>query len=394
MNDNPEPIYTSNYHCFMKTAEELYQSFVDEIFGKDVLSIPLNGKSNPVIGSLSHPNEFLVFKKNFKERLIRLKGIYETRSSDYTKLLEKVKNVALENNWEGAYSELVALDVLNKGLPCKGIELDKAVEGEKCFARECGKDSSDEDGYWEDFDAFFDVKTFSDPILGILNNAVISAKKQAGITENFSVLFSYDADRSADEIQRNVGHLISELKSILPSKPRSFSSKVVPNLEYSLLWTTGINSGETTYDPYRHAMNSKDIILSRYAAKFVKRKPTFIIMVHFPWFKEVVSSFDGMNKVFYRALSRRTFCGYLHSNAHMNELISSYSSTTTVRNLSKHLTGVIFIEDESIKKDSASCYVFLNPNAKNSNRSQYPYLLNLASYGDDGLYDDMKYDNY
>lgn len=102
-----------------------------------------------------------------------------------------------------------------------------------------------------------------------------------------------------------------------------------------------------------------------------------------------------MNKIFYRAIARRTFCQYLHSNSKMRMLNNAYSNTTTIRKLSKYLSGIIFIEDLSIEKDSYNIYIYLNPNAKH--KLQHPmkiYFEELLRRATTSDYDDFEYDNY
>ena len=63
--------------------------------------------------------------------------------------------------------------------------------------------------------------------------------------------------------------------------------------------------------------------------------------------------------------------------------------------VSRHLAGIIFIDDNSIKEDSYSCNVIMNPNALNVHSIAEHYLMSLVENGDKrGLYDDLKYDNY
>ena len=57
--------------------------------------------------------------------------------------------------------------------------------------------------------------------------------------------------------------------------------------------------------------------------------------------------------------------------------------------------GIVFIDDNSIKEDSYSCNVILNPNALNTHERARDYLMHLVQKGDKrGLFDDLRHDNY
>lgn len=73
-------------------AYVLYQQLCDEVYGKGAIQIK-PAPTNIVIGTLRHLDDFFEFKKNFKERLIRLRKKVEGTSA-YPALLEQVKQVA------------------------------------------------------------------------------------------------------------------------------------------------------------------------------------------------------------------------------------------------------------------------------------------------------------
>lgn len=375
------------------TAEGQYQKLLDKIFGENAITIPLKGNKNDIIGAFMHKEDSNLFLNNFENRLIRLRDKYKSSTGNYYKLLEKIKNVSIDRNWEGAYSELVALDILNE-FTTDAIDLDTEILGKDCFANECGKKGSDEDGYWRDYDAYFDIKTLADPVKQILNNIIDKAKANLQVIP-IDIQYDYQADVDSTLYENNTAKLTQELSNCLRLKKKTLSSNIVDGLTYHIQWEAGVNIGESSYNPFRHAAENKNLFLKRYAAKFSKRKPTFIVMVYFPWFKEVISDFCDMNKIFYRTIARRTFCQYLHSNSKMSMLNNAYSNTTTIRKLSKYLSGIIFIEDLSIKKDSYNIYIYINPNAKYKLRhSMKIYFDELFRRATSSEYDDFEYDNY
>ena len=70
----------------------LYQHLCDEVFSDGSVVIKPS-PSNNVIGTLRYLEDYIEFKKNFKNRLIRLRDHFEGTPS-YTTLLEQVKLIA------------------------------------------------------------------------------------------------------------------------------------------------------------------------------------------------------------------------------------------------------------------------------------------------------------
>ena len=147
-------------------AYVLYQQLCDEVFGARALQIK-QVPSNNVIGTLRHLDDYDVFKKNFKNRLIRLRKRFEGTAA-YPALLEQVKQVADPKNWEGAYAELVAYDVMWNDHVMTPMELDKTMDAAESYAGEMGYKATNEDGYLPDYGIFFDVKILADTVGVIL----------------------------------------------------------------------------------------------------------------------------------------------------------------------------------------------------------------------------------
>lgn len=375
------------------THEEGYQLFLDSILGTDSIKIPLNGNKNNVIGAINHAKEFQTFKTNFKTRIDKLNRIYHNTPS-YQSLLNTIKQVADDKNWNGAYAELTALDILNIPSLNTAIELDITLPGTESFAIEWGKHETNEDGKWTNFDAFFDVKILSDPVEAILKNIANLAIANTNNSGKCSVLFERALDDEETSYVSNFNKILNELCYGLNEKRTSVTYSYIPGLCFKINWKIGINSAISTYNPYRHAENTKDLVLKRYTYKFMKKKPFFIVFVNFPWFDQVVNDFADMNKVYYRALARRTFCQYIHSNIKMNHISSKYKGNEYAKTVSKYLSGIIFIDDDSLKSNNHSCYVYMNPNRKNRRPTMENYLQSIANFYDDGIYDDFTYDNY
>ena len=114
----------------------LYQQICDEIFGEGTVKIK-PASSNNVIGTFKYIDDYSNFIQNFKKRLIRLRELYE-HTTAYPDILEQVKQVADPKNWEGAYAELVAYDVMWNDFINKPIEINKTLPATESYAGEMG----------------------------------------------------------------------------------------------------------------------------------------------------------------------------------------------------------------------------------------------------------------
>lgn len=386
-----------------KAKEEayvLYQQLCDEVFGAGAVQIK-QAPSNNVIGTLCHLDDFHEFKKNFKQRLIRLRKRFEGTAA-YPALLEQVKQVADPKNWEGAYAELVAYDVMWNDHVMTPMELDKTLDVTESYAGEMGHKATNEDGFIPDYGLYFDVKIFADTVGAILKGIIDDAITNSSQTARCDILPEYPLDDDDDEYSGlNRKMLYDELKDFLVAHnsettgKQYYRSKVLPRLGYRIQWGGGINTAIREYNPYRHAEETKHLIFKRYTKKIMKNEMFMLVLVKFPWYNQQISSFIDADHVYYRSLARRTFCGYCKNTALMNSVVSKFNGTDTVFEVSKHLAGIVFIDDNSIKEDSYSCNVIMNPNAANVHATAEHYLMSLVMNGDKrGLYDDLRHDNY
>jgi len=367
-------------------ANKHYQALLRNILGADSINIPLNGESNNLIGALAHKGDFEDFKSNFELLLKDLKEKYEIDS-----IRETLTKIANSKTWMGAYAELVALSVLKNDYS-GDILTNVTLKEEMSFAKECKKKFTNEDGYWRDFDVYFDTKILSNPIKAILKGIENRALVKASPTDQCSILAEYPMDDDDAEYSKNIAQIEKELVDALTTKKTFVKISTLKKLSFRLHWGSGINSVTMEYSPFRDVEKSKDLILKRYANKLLKNKPFFLVFVNFPWFHQVVKDFAKMNECYYRALARRTFIQYEHSREKAKNKIEKYTGKESMRLLARRLTGIIFIEDHSINetKDKYHTYVYLNPNAHNKCKSMKLYLEQLANK----MYDDFQYDNY
>ena len=354
-------------------AYVLYQQLCDEVFGKGSVQIK-PAPTNNVIGTLRHLDDFLEFKKNFKERLLQLRKRFDGTNA-YPALLEQVKQLADPKNWEGAYAELAAYDVMWNDHVITPMELDITMPVSESYAGEMGYKKTNEDGLLPDYGLYFDVKILADTVGAILKGIINDAITASSQTAKCDILPEYPYDDDDEEYGGiNRKKLFDELKTFLIANnantngKTTFRSSVIPRLMYRIQWGGGVNSVISEYNPYRHAEETKHLIFKRYI---------------------------DADHVYYRSLARRTFCGYLGDRTPMSSIVPKFTGPETVDEVSRHLAGIIFINDNIIKENSYSCNVIMNPNSKYVHSIADSYLMSLVMQGDKrGLFDDLIYDNY
>lgn len=380
---------------------ELYQQLCDKVFGADAVTIKVSKDDNNVIGTLKYIHEFRNFKENFQARLERLRDKFQGTSS-YNALLEQVKQVADPSNWEGAYAELVAYDVLHNGYHGEEFLLDVTLDGAESYASDLGGQKTNEDGYLPDYDLYFDVKCLADTTGNILKELINDALKQAGVEKICGVLPEYPLDDDESDYSINRHKLMVELRDYInASRPTDdagtdmLKSNILPNLTYRILWGGGVNSALGEYSPYEHAEKTKDLMLKRYTKKFLKKHESMIVLVNFPWYNNRIHPFIDGDEMYYRALARRTFCGYKYSTVPMKDINPKYTGSETPYEISRHLSGIMIIDDHSIETDTYSCHVYLNPNAVNPIKYGRSYLHQVVQDADKrSIIDDFRGDNY
>lgn len=386
------------------TAIQNYSRLIDGIFGAGTTTFDTSKDLyNHVIGALNNPTEYKDFTANFISRLERLKKIYSTHSIYLTEIIVQVNEVASVKNWEGAFAELSAYDHLNsdilnhKTYRHNPIQPNITLPNTKSFALELGKSATNLDGFVEDKPLYFDVKCLKDNVTEILTGIYNDLKTHLGNTD-IHITAEHELNISYDDFQKKRALLLNELKTELntTTKKTCLKSNVVPNLSYRIMWGGGVLTAERSYHPFSHAKTYHKTIFN-YANKFIKDEPTVIVLVVFPWYNLVVSDFANSNIRFYRALARRVFCQYINDSTKFKDFNSSFKGEQTIFEVSKHLSGIIFLEDNTIlskepDKTNVKSFVYLNPNAVK------PLTRSLASDFIMGLhnseYDDFEYDNY
>ncbi len=376
---------------------ENYKNIVKNIFGEDSCDIDVSkGSTNNVIGALNH-TQFGAFTTSYKKRLERLYALYSSHGN-FQDILNTIKQVTDDKNWEGAYAEIVSYDYLNSNdnWLSAPINLEKTVPAKETIAEYLGYQNTNYDGEYKDFNICFDVKILSDKSGFILSGIFKEVQEKVG-RSNFYISPEYPIDIDYELFQRNRKQLLDELLTVLTGnkEPTSIKSKIVSDLRYAIIWGAGVLMTASTYNPYLHAKNHHNLLF-KHAKKFSKVNPSLIIFVIFPWFSEKVSSLGSANEIFYRSFSRRFFCEYAEKSVKAKDIFKSYSSEDSVFDVTRKLSGVLFLEDKSITantpaEQNVEGYAYLNPNAdqKIGRGIFIDYLHSLEFH-----IDDFEYDNY
>lgn len=365
-----------------------YQRVCDEVFGEGAVKIS-RAPYNDVTLRYGCVDQFLDFQENFKKRLMRLKEKFADTPS-YPVLLEIVKEVAVPNKWERAFAKLAALDLMWNDFLFEPIEL--RTDGVAYIPYS--------------YDMCFDVDVFGDTIgatlRGILEQALEMAKQKVKC-EVFPV---YPLDDDAELYRgKNEKKLLDELVEFLAANKTmkegdvKLDSKVVPQLTWKINWGHGFNYSLMdlgAYNPYQEAEKRKHLIIKREAKRIVKGENYLQVMVRMNWFRGLKSlslNFNEPDGVYYRSLARRTFLEHEHDGALMKDIVTGYKGEETVSEVTRQIAGLIFINDD-IENGTYSCSVIMNPNFGDCYVNT-EYLRELVKKGEkQGVYDDLRYDNY
>jgi len=380
-----------------------YNKIIYNIFNQNLNHNKDMSKSNSVIGALNN-NEYSSFRNCFESRLKRLGKIYSRNNVNRKSLFTKLKDVASNKNWEGAISELIAFDYLNRDFIenkdhiYNPICLDKDVPNEKTFANELGKSGPfNLDGYFEENDVYFDIKSFKNNVSQILNGIFNDVKSNLPKSD-FFIMPEYPGDISYVEFKDKRAKLKAELLNIIEENPsiEYIKSEHISELSYRLRWTPGLLITEGSFNPYEYAENYHRLAFI-HVDKYIKDRPSFLVFVVFPWFNGIINDFRESNKIFYRAFSRRCFCQYKDNSDLFKSIMPQFIGSETIYDISRYLSGILFLEDHSItcmhsNYSVVKSYFYINPNAKNSLMKTilYDYCIKLGKND----FDDFEHDNY
>lgn len=389
----------------MLQAQNEYQKMVDSIFGVGAIPITWPQSANHVTGTWLFNKDFIEFKNNYKERLERLHARLTTPQNKKV-LSDLVAQIGDMNNWKGNYAELVAYDVLNTDYN-REFELNVTRQADFALAQFMGKTNVNYDifAFNDSYEVYLDVKAFTDTASDIINNGIIAKvlRLDEFRGQDIHIRPCFPLDDNEDYYNSLVKELQDELvfftREVRDKKIKweEYQSNIVPRLKYCIYTKDNYHypyNGE--YSPYRKAENMKDDLIKRYCNKFPLEAPFYLVLVNFAWYNQVDINSFGFNRYLYRSLARRTFMQYENdaNDKSIHEIINSYNSVETAKFAARKLTGVIFIDDHSIKEKGQDIYIYENPNADNKCPRFSRYLGEVMRKAKDGEYDDFANDNY
>lgn len=382
---------------------ENYALIVEQIFGVGAVTFNrTTNYSNNVIGALNRTDNFHLFKANFSARLRRLERVYYSDPTSLREVLNAVNNIARRGNWQGAFAELAAFDHLNNqssgyAVLEDPIRLNVTLPASRSFAEELGGDATNVDGFVEDFGLYFDVKCLKDNITEILEGIYNELENHLGVS-HLTINAEFDKHASYLDYRNRRKDLRDELfkEVTMQSRPTIVDSKVIDNLTYRIQWGPGVSFSTSSYHPFEHAALYHKTLFD-YTNKFIKMNRSVIVLVSFPWYNGIITDFAHSNTRFYRAMARRVFCQYLHQNSLFRTIEPDFNGTQTIHEVSRHISGIIFLEDNTIlseepDRSNVKSYVYYNPNAINSipRSNARTYIASL----DNEDFDDFEFDNY
>ena len=332
------------------TNSEHYARLVDVIFGPHTTAFDTNKThSNRVIGAIANPNNFIEFKANFSARLRRLNRATTVNPVLRRPVINAVNQVAGYSNWDGAFAELAALDYFlsDPATDAINIELDVTVSALDTLASEMGKTNVNYDMRLPSFGVSLDTKVLKDKTGDILDGIFKKVLEKKGLTY-LPIIPCYPFDHPYSAFQDKLTALFVELLAAVDTntRPARFTSKVIPELSYQFAWNKGVYVTAHSHLPTDHALNHQRLLFG-YANKFSKVEPSAIVLVHFPWTGEKLY-IDSQRMAFFKELGNRFFNAYIGEPDLAQSVIGSFKTSISAEAVTKHLSGVVYLEDMCI----------------------------------------------
>jgi hypothetical protein len=352
----------------MSINVDQYAPMLDRHFGPNSASC-VGGKSNEVTAAINHADQFVDFKKNFDARLERLAKASNGVPALRNFIVGAANILGGARNWDGAFAELTALDYLLTCacVPASEIVPNKMSSAADTLADELGMTNVDHDAYLSSFDAYLDVKILSDKTGQILDGIVAEVVKKCKLPQ-LRVLHFFPADLSYSDVQGARQALVAELSAALTSspKPDRVVSKVVPGVKFDPVWAHGVFMDEQSYSPSQHG-NRHHRLMFQHVKKFHRTRPSFIILVHFPWASEKLPPLPGNSEAYFSAFSDAFFKDYVGSHQLANEFNSKFVTKIDCDAVTAALTGIVFLEDKLITSSigGANINAYLSINGRN-----------------------------
>lgn len=388
-----------------------FNELMSSVFQGHWSPVRLDDESNNIIGALSN-EEFKFFKDHFMNMINELISCYEDDPREMENLVKTVRDLATKSGCYGAYSELCVLHVLSIG-GFFDVSTNQTLPASESYAANLGHtQDTNMDGCIEDFDIFFDTKSFRDTITPILNNVTFKSTQRlfrAGLLpedhrKRLHIQYQFSLCDTEEVYKGRISDLIDEFFmkfkeeivrfSYEYNRIKGINSDLIPGLRYIFNWG-GVTSAESSYSPYERAEKLVEPLLVRYTDKFLIHHPFMLVLVNHPWFNQVDTGSFGFNKVLYRSLSRRVFMQFRYDSRKMSEINNDFKGDELIDDISKHISAILYIDVFSAvdKGVPYKCYLYTNPRAINKIHAEAIYHTIQNKKLLDEL-DDFRHDNY
>lgn len=333
--------------CYSKK----YIEFVNNALGSEVISassLKQRIEYNDVIGALCSKDSFPVFRENYQERIKRLYNAGLSNKKLQNNIVHNIKKIA-SKEWAGAYAELCALDYFLYHLKSE-IETDYTINASETLAREMNMKESNYDIFLREFDILMDTKILLNKTKDIFNGIFKDFREQIGAMD-LLIIPEYSPDDDFSIYQDKRKEILDELiraTNVKMQMPKGrVESEVIDGLTYTFAWKSGSYFSESEYSPYEHAKNHHTLLF-KHAKKFCIRRPTILVFIILPWFSESSLVIEDSKKIFLKMFCHHFFYDYMDSPELAKNFNQQIKSNIPAYNVTKSLSGIIFLEDMSI----------------------------------------------
>lgn len=374
-----------------------FQDMCDKVFGKGRVKCQEDVPWNNLTAMLTTPGQFQGLIKGFENRLTRLKNRCED-TPQYQELLDTVAMCSDWNRSNKAYAKLAAWDILWNNYTMLGMELNKKVKCTEAYEGSWKRGHLTKDGYLKDYGLYFDAGVMSDTVGHVMNVIIDTAIWESKILERCPcvVRAEYPWDDNEGWYLGASDSLYMELLDILkfvaededvdvPEGEMEFQSKAKPEVKWYICFGREPKEIEEHDDVYYLAEKTKNMMFKRFAGSFMKNEMYMQVLVTSPCFMNYHQDFYSMRGEYYDLLAYYTFCDHEDDGMKLREFERRYRDKDTVFEASKHLAGIIIIED-GIDREWYRCHVLKNPNALHKCELADFYLETLnCGYDDLGI---------
>jgi len=209
---------------------------------------------------------------------------------------------------------------------------------------------SNYDIFLREFDILMDTKILLNKTEDILNGIFKDFREQIGAMD-LLIIPEYSPDDDFSIYQDKRKEILDELiraTNVKMQMPKGrVESEVIDGLTYTFAWKSGSYFSESKYSPYEHAKNHHTLLF-KHAKKFCIRRPTILVFVIFPWFSESSLVIEDSKKIFLKMFCHHFFYDYMDSPKLAKNFNQQIESNISAYNVTKSLSGIIFLEDMSI----------------------------------------------